>query len=954
MDKIITNLLQKYTKTMKINEKFLVKRIELRNELDQIRLDLQQKNIEYKGLVMDKGDTFPIPMLNDILSVEKIYFKYSQQFQYKLYIKGKVDNENEKPKFDNEIIKYYSFEYSDIFDTLSTFTKTIVFKNNSSIFRIMDIYLMNDNYKAKIKDISNSKVYQLNLNREQFGIFKIDDFLWIYNYELNKDVCLGNTLTIFEILNEEKLINLLDCYFYNENISLFEVIDIDDDKIILIDTREKIYEINNFQNYIKSYQIKFCSLLIIANYIIQKNDKIELTEHSFIYKFDDNSYYLQNIEINSYAVIKLIFLDYIKDNNKFNKISYEFGEKEIENETEYVIISSLIDKKYDYYPFELTLSNSDENKNIIPITFTIYLYQSLLIKINTFLNTNSPKTYFYEFFYYNINDNLGTIEKKISINNKEYNINTSDSFGSLNRKRISIMNIPYQEIEVEEEDLTENSIQICELIKGNIHKIIGIYNIIPFKINNEQSSDYLDIFYQSVGDIYDMLINYDIKDYNKIENSLFKKLNFINFQKIKEMDGIDLLKINSFENKMTLSQFKTRVGLIICLYLNNNMKNHTIIIKIIKEAADILFQIKEEKFEYNEIIRILLFTLEEKITKNSSNNLELKVVSKLNPNSPYAIAYNFNKEQINNLNEFNALFQAYLQLDSYQSYNYIFSRITHNFSLEMIFMLKYQLLSTYDKFFYIKRKKGDEFAYLDSKTKITVINEYTSFGKTFKEDEIVKDTKDTKRIKDYAMPLSLHFMHENGGHNKFDLKNDDYYPSSVFFRGLNIEIEVFYNSFKDGIMFGESGIMIEKFISTDKHIIHILSTKFIFGEFLSEEYFNQKDFKKLINDVKQKIRALNVEKDDEKENDEIQISNQSQKNYIIDKKVEESNENISYIQVGDMFLDINNLKRNALISNQEHKLLFKEYLSKRKKKLDSLRKIKEESKLKKNKINFNV
>lgn len=132
-------------------------------------------------------------------------------------------------------------------------------------------------------------------------------------------------------------------------------------------------------------------------------------------------------------------------------------------------------------------------------------------------------------------------------------------------------------------------------------------------------------------------------------------------------------------------------------------------------------------------------------------------------------------------------------------------------------------------------------------------------------------------------------------------------------------------------MFGQSGTMIEKFISIDKHIIHILSTKLIFGEFLSEEYFNQKDFKKLINDVKQKIRALNVEKDHEKENDEIQISNQSEKNYIIDKKVEESNENISYIQVGDMFLDINNLKRNALISNQEHKLLFKEYLSKRKK-----------------------
>lgn len=291
---------------------------------------------------------------------------------------------------------------------------------------------------------------------------------------------------------------------------------------------------------------------------------------------------------------------------------------------------------------------------------------------------------------------------------------------------------------------------------------------------------------------------------------------------------------------MTLSQFKTRVGLIIFSYINDNIKNNEIINKIIIEAAFNLFKINTENFEYRDIIRILLFTLQEKITNNSENNLELKLVSKLNQNSPYAIAYKFKKEQINNLNEFNALFQAYLQLDSYQSYNYIFNMKTHNFSLELVFMTKYHLLSTYDNFFYIKKKKGDEFTYLDYKTKITVINEYMSFGDNYKEDDIIKDPK---RINDYAMPLSIHFMHENGGHNKFELKSNNFSPSYVYFRGLNIEIEVSYTDYEKGILSGESGRMIENFICTVKIIIRLISTKFIFGEFLNKEYFNKRDFK---------------------------------------------------------------------------------------------------------------
>ena len=938
MEEIIIKLLGKPDKSIDIKEIFLVKRIELRDKLDQIRLDLQHKDKEYKGLVMEKGDTFPIPKINDIMSIEKIYLKYSQEFQLKLYIKGKIDLENEKPEFD-KVNKIYSFEYLYIFKTLSELSKTTVSSINSSIFKIVDMNYTNGNNKPKIKDISNSKIYEIKLNKEQIKSFKQVDFLWLYYYEIIEDNILLNTLTTLEVLNEEKLIRFLDNYFFVEKITLFEVIDIDidNDIITLINPLEKLYELKNIQHLIKDYNINFCSLIIISNYVIKEGNKIEIKEDSFIYKFNEQSYYLENIITNSYSVIKLISLDYEKDNNTYDCISYESENEKtklISNKIEYITISSLVSKKYDYYPFQLTLLNS-KKEDVVPITFTIYLYQSLMNKINVFLNTNSPKTYFYEFLFYNLSDNLGKIKKRITISNdNKYDIDISDNFGSFNRKRISIMNIPYQENEILEEELNTNSIQICELIRGNIHKIIGIYNINFFGINREQPCEYFDEFYQNFGDIYDMIINYSLKNSEIIQNTLINKTKSFSFQKIKQLDKIDLTEVNYFEKEMTLSQFKTRVGLIICYYIDDYMDDEENLNKIIIEVFYMFNQINKENLGYYDIIRILIFILDEKIVNNSLSTVQLKLVSKLNSNSPYALAYNFNIEQINCLNEFSALFQAYLELDSYHAYNYIHNTITYNFSLELLFMIKYQLLSTYDKFFYVKRNKGNEFAYLESKTKITVINEYESFGENFKEKDIIKDPK---KVNDYAMPLSFHFMHENGGHNKYDLKNEYFNPSCIYFRGLKIEIEARYHQ---GILIGESGRMIENFICDDKEIIQHLSTKFIFGEFFKKEYFNKKDFKNFISHIKQKLQA---NKDKKEENYIIQTSSQNKKNYSNNRKFEELNEEPRFVQIGDMVLDVKKIKRNALITEEEKKESFKNYLLAKQKKYRDLKKIRNEN-----------
>ena len=540
-------------------------------------------------------------------------------------------------------------------------------------------------------------------------------------------------------------------------------------------------------------------------------------------------------------------------------------------------------------------------------------------KINVFLNTKSSKRYFYEYLIYNLEDELGKFEKKINIDNIEYNINISDSFGSLNRKRLSIMNIPYQDSEILEEEITGNSIQICELIKGKNKKIIGIFNIDFFEIE-EISCAYFDNYYPSFGDIYDMIIEYNDKNSEKIMNTLIAKLKSINLKSLSESDNVNFNKVDLFENSMTLSQFKTRVGLIIIKYINDyiNISDKKYLNEVITEISSMFEQIKDENFEFLEVIRILIFTLENILVRKSSSKIKLKLVSKLNSNSPYTLAYNFNKDQIKSLNEYSALFQAYLQLDSYQSFNYIHSMQTHNFSLELVFILKHQLLSTYNDFFYVKTEINDENVYFDSNTKIVVINEYELFGPNFKEEEIIQNQKN---VNDYAMSLSMNFLRENDGRYKYKIKNHIFNQSLIYFRGLKIELNI---SNYSSIIIGESGRIIENFICKNRDIIKLLSKVLIFGEFFKKEYFDQKDFKNLIKAVTQKYNSFQNKK-----------NKTESKNYNINNIFNESKNSV---KVGDIIIDVEKYKRNISITSDEKKASFKKYLQQRKKKLNDLQK----------------
>ena len=311
-------------------------------------------------------------------------------------------------------------------------------------------------------------------------------------------------------------------------------------------------------------------------------------------------------------------------------------------------------------------------------------------------------------------------------------------------------------------------------------EIVGIHNISSIQIKNLQSNSYLNKYYSDFGDIYNLIFKFSLQNKDnilKIMNDKIIKFNKVKFQ-------YDFNDVTHFEDILTLSQFKTWIGLIICDYMSHKETEDSQL-KALGDILQIFISILKEKLNNYDFIRIIIFLLKEKLINKNLSKVELQYISKLDKYSPYLLAYKFNIDQLKNLNEYNPLFQAYLQLCSFEAYNYIHKGKSYIFSLAMNFMIKHKLLSAYEAFFIIKKKSSKEYSYLDDKTKITVINEVSIFNDNKKDINTIND--DIDEAKNCAIPIVLNFFREKCRYFKFLLKND--YKSSpvIFFKGLKTE-----------------------------------------------------------------------------------------------------------------------------------------------------------------------
>ena len=379
MEKLLKKLLESGDKIIQCKEKFLVKHVKLLNDLDLIVLDLMQNNILYKGISMIKGNIFTIPKENQIIFAEKMFFKINPEFQLQLFIEGKIDEKSGKS--DQNVVEKnnsFSFEFNEIYKTISTLTDEKLPEKSIMISRIIKI---SQEDLADIISISNCETYKLQLNKQQTKNYKPNDFLLIICFEIKQNKIETNKMTMFELLSDDRLINYLDSNSL-ENVKLFQVLDHSKEDIILADSNLIMYKFSKNQSNIKNQFFGFCTTLIISNYNII-DDKIEINGNSFLYQFRNESYYVENIMINLVTGLELHILDY-KEDNIFDCISsIEFEDKIISKDIEYILFLSIYSKKYEYYPLQITLSNK-KNKEKVSVRFTIYIYPGMMNKINVF------------------------------------------------------------------------------------------------------------------------------------------------------------------------------------------------------------------------------------------------------------------------------------------------------------------------------------------------------------------------------------------------------------------------------------------------------------------------------------------------------------------------------------------------------------------------------------------
>ena len=403
----------------------------------------------------------------------------------------------------------------------------------------------------------------------------------------------------------------------------------------------------------------------------------------------------------------------------------------------------------------------------------------------------------------------------------------------------------------------------------------GIFNIREVKPKGDLiDNSYYDQYYEEFGDVFDFILDKNT-DIESIKHFCKKKYN--NSKIDKSEDTI----ITIFGKKLTLSQYKTRIGLLLCHYVNE-CQNICQLSDLLDHVYFIQSKVMCFKYDYFQKLRIIIFYLRKKFVVNSSLN-EIISIKNLPENSPYFLADKLNKDEIKNLTEFSRFFAAYLQIDSYIMYNYLKKEPSYSFSLELLFVMKFLLLSNYEDFVFTTTEISNSYAYNSENENITVINENNLHIRNIK----VQRNIDNKKSMDLALPISIEFRHEKNGHKKKKHKNSKYFSPFLFYRdGKFVKIKTEKEIGNKIIQKGESGKFVESFLSTDDSELFDLKNLHIFGELLDYKYFVGSDFKEL----RDKMKEIKQNREKQKKSEpEIDLKSSDK----MDKKIELTNEEIS-------------------------------------------------------------
>ena len=871
---------------------------------------IDENNILYKGLVINKGEIFPSPKKDHILLINKVQYKYDENFNLRFFINAKILNlKEDKNKNSKEICELAKKaiskidEYKQIFEgkkkvndfnmnenkksenessdkeianeskeknyiedfiecTFDFSADNIIknLKNNLNINKelLTNLFIIIDSTDGyySLKCFENNEIYSLMKNNNYLVKLNFckNDILIINDYSKknNTNIIEPSKITIFEKLTEENLFFIFQKYDkINEKYLWGKIIDIDETNksLILMDNKMIIYENKDIKE-----DIKFGQFFFFSDYkVIDKNtNEISLDKNAFTYFSSQDIYFSNKINLNQYSVIQFHFQDFKKD-NIYNVIKINNEMKDITNDKLNFIIKREKIKNHEIYLQEIAMLQHEND--ICYKSFVVSILQGFMKKINIFINYKNENSYYYEYLYYCFDEIDFLKTKKIKIDNNDKNIEIYDNYSSVNRRQFNIMNIPFQKECDKNKIKKTNSLLVSEtFLKNQKQNIYGIYNInqifsifpqIP--LNNEIYNKYYDIF----GNIIDYLNN-NYKNEEENEQQNFVNECLINLEKyFKKLYIINFLSNTMYDENITLSQLKTRLGIITSYYLyiikKKTLKNVQDEEDFIEPLISIISLIikKKEHLSYNQILRIFI-TLTRRIIENG-NNPKLLVLTSKNSNSPYYLAQKFNLEEIKYMNEYSRFFQGYLQMDSYILYNYNLDDTSYSFSIEPIFILRKHLISNYENFLILQDEDNNIIAWTEPDVQITTINSKNLCARELLITSL-QILDDEKINKGKTFGISIVFRYEKNSHQKKNLKNRDIdSPMNFCDNGENKQIIVKNKKRKNS---GEDGLIIESFLTGNREILISLAKDFIYGELLDYHLFISKDFEVLINKIK--------------------------------------------------------------------------------------------------------
>ena len=354
---------------------------------------------------------------------------------------------------------------------------------------------------------------------------------------------------------------------------------------------------------------------------------------------------------------------------------------------------------------------------------------------------------------------------------------------------------------------------------------------------------------------------------------------------------LDAPKLNNYEYYSNDVLYLFHLDYFLNVFLEINQSGKAIDVEKIKAIQALIYEYdkleedlyikldKDNNLNIEQKIRIMktitLFFKKCLSKGNTISGVSYINMGSLSENSPYFKSRELLLKIINEITEDSRLFEAFLYFDSEVIENILTENTELKYTFPDLFGKQIEIkLPKYTTEYGISLMTVDEIkenlinilpeiivqidaninmrAMFENETKLMIINEYIMFGNLTKNNEVNVFKNDPDY---YVIPISIEILHEILGHAKIRYRKDieedrnyDYSPlvvrmSKYDFKPIKImrRIKLFDNS-EIKINKGETGRVLEYYISEDPEVIQMLKRRSLNTELINSKYWTGNNF----------------------------------------------------------------------------------------------------------------